>query len=169
MGQARPSRVPDAIEAKSFIVRDGSGQQRAKLGVEPSGLAGLLLYDPPGKVRAAFSVVASGKSAIELLDQAGNERLLLFARPDGFPGVTMQDETGTGRVALAIGPNGPTFGLSGGGPANTTRFLITTGADTVSLSLLDEGENRRLSLGVAGNTPILVIFEQDGKVVWKAP
>jgi len=36
MGQARPARAPDAIEAKSFVVRDGNGQQRAKLSVEPT-------------------------------------------------------------------------------------------------------------------------------------
>jgi len=122
MGQARPARVPDAIEAKSFVVRDGNGQQRAKLSVEPTGFAGLLLYDPSGKVCGAFSVVASGKSTLELLDQAGNERILLFARPDGTPGLTMQDGAGNGRVALAVGPDGPTFGLTGGGPRNTTRF-----------------------------------------------
>jgi hypothetical protein len=168
MGQARPAHVPDVIEAKSFIVRDGNGQQRAKLGVEPSGLAGLQLYDPPGKVRAAFSVVASGKSAIELLDQAGNERLLLYVRADGFPGVTMQDETGNGRVSLAVGPTGPLFGLTGGGSANTARFLITTEAG-VTLSLFDDSEKGRLALGVVGNTPILAIRDQTGKIVWKAP
>ena len=81
----------------------------------------------------------------------------------------MQDEAGTGRVALAIGPNGPTFGLSGGGPTNTTRFLITTGAGVVGLSLLDDDQNTRLSLGVASNTPILSIHDQNGNAVWKAP
>lgn len=85
------------------------------------------------------------------------------------PGLTMQDGAGNGRVALGVGPNGPTFGLTGGGPANTTRFMITTEADAVSLSLLDEGENTRLSLGVAGNTPLLAILNQGGQPVWKAP
>ena len=81
----------------------------------------------------------------------------------------MQDETGTGRVALGVGPNGPTFGLSGGGPANTARFLITTEAAGVTLSLLDDSEKGRLALGVVGNPPILAIRDQTGKIVWKAP
>jgi hypothetical protein len=169
MGQARPARVPDVIEAKSFIVRDGNGQPRAKLGVEPDGLAGLLLFDQSGKARGGFSVVADGRTTIELLDQAANERILLFARSDGTPGLMMKDGTGSARVKLSVLPQGTSvFGLSSG-PTNANRFLVTVGVDKVSVNLADDDDNQRVTLGVSGSTSIVVIFDKDGKPVWKAP
>ena len=84
MGQARPASVPNAIEARRFVVRDGNGQQRAKLGVEPTGFAGLLLYDPSGKVRAAVSVEASGKLPSNSSIKPGMSGCYSLRDPMGF-------------------------------------------------------------------------------------
>ena len=171
MGQARTPRLPEAIEAKSFVVRDASGKQRAWFGLGSGALAlaGLKLFDTTGRVRAAFAIGADGKTTVELLDDSGIERLLLFLRQNGRAGLILKDGTDSGRVALSLSESGiPVFGLTAG-RGNPTRFMVTTAGDVVTVSLLDEREKTLLTLGGSANTPLILAFDQDGKVIWKAP
>jgi hypothetical protein len=47
--------------------------------------------------------------------------------------------------------------------------MVSTIGDAVALSLLDEGERKRLTLGATTSTPLITAFDQEGKIIWKAP
>jgi hypothetical protein len=85
---ATGQKVEDEVRAKSFVLVDQQGRQRAVLNVVPLpffDIAGLKLYDQKGRARAALAVAGDGSSALNLYDQANFTQVNLSADPDGTP------------------------------------------------------------------------------------
>jgi len=83
MGQAIQGRVPKAMEAERFVLRDTGGRVRAALGMEADGSVGLWLLDSAGKTRAGVGVSREGSPVMALADQTG--KVTPFADTDRRP------------------------------------------------------------------------------------
>jgi hypothetical protein len=59
MAQASPNSS-ETVEARQFVLRDGSGNVRAVLGVSPEGAVGLNLDDTTGRTRLTLDVDYAG-------------------------------------------------------------------------------------------------------------
>ena len=76
MGQSKPPDVAKVVEAESFILRDGSGRIRARLGILNEKLA-LVFQDENGTVRASLTMIKDGAPSLNLYDKTGNARAIL--------------------------------------------------------------------------------------------
>jgi len=83
MGQAAPRKVTKVIEAEEFILRDGTGKVRARLGSAADGSPGLELLDEKENARAVLghsaleymrtnTIVQRPASSLVLFDKDGN-------------------------------------------------------------------------------------------------
>lgn len=158
MGQAVAKAVPKVVEAERFVLRDTTGKPRARLSLLPDGGTGLTLFDQNGKARAGLGLLPDGWPALTLVDQNGKLRAKLSLLPDGRPALTLADQNEKPRALLSLyQPDG--------GPA---------------LDLFDQNEKPRAVLGqtaleTATGTleqrpaSSLVLFDRDGKVIWRVP
>jgi hypothetical protein len=98
-------KAEDRVEAKSFVLRDAQGKERAKLGVTDTNSTCLSLYGPNSEERAAIFVLSDGTSTLAFYDDNGKERVVLatgvmsgfqLIGPDGTSGATLLLD-GTGR------------------------------------------------------------------------
>jgi hypothetical protein len=169
MGQATQGKVAKVIEAEKFVLRDADGKGRARLESLPSGLVRLVLLDKDENVQSVLgvgvgrpSLVLAGRNnktilTTSFLSISGKSRLTLAVLPSGEQSLALTDNTGRTRAELAIEVDGSsTFGL----------FDRTGTARAVLGSTSLESET-----GVIEKRPesSLVLFGDDGKVIWKAP
>ncbi len=169
MGQATQGKVAKVIEAEKFVLRDADGKGRARLESLPSGLVRLVLLDKDENVQSVLgvgvgrpSLVLAGRNnktilTTSFLSISGKSRLTLAVLPSGVQSLALTDNTGRTRAELAIEADGSsTFGL----------FDRTGTARAVLGSTSLESET-----GVIEKRPesSLVLFGNDGKVIWKAP
>jgi len=87
MGQAKPRKVAQVIEAEKFVVRDKSGKIRAALQTSVKGEPSLDLYDKNGKNRAKLGILEVGGLTpfLFLLDR--NEKFSLKLAEVGGDGI----------------------------------------------------------------------------------
>jgi hypothetical protein len=76
-------KVPRILEASEFVVIDGKGRERAKLGMSDDGCPRLGIYNSEGKPRAMLALI------------------------DPSAGLFLGDENGKFRVAIAMKENAP--------------------------------------------------------------
>lgn len=100
MGQATPRKTAKAIEAEEFILRDGTGKERATMRVSPDGSPSLGLVDKDGKKRVALLLGADGLPNLWLWDKNGKERAGLELLADGLPRLALRDEKERRRAVL---------------------------------------------------------------------
>ncbi len=169
MGQATKGKVAKVVEAEKFVLRDADGKGRARLESLPSGLVRLALLDKDENIQSVLgvgvgrpSLVLAGRNnktilTTSFLSISGKSRLTLAVLPSGVQSLALTDNTGRTRAELAIEVDGSsTFGL----------FDRTGTARAVLGSTSLESET-----GVIEKRPesSLVLFGNDGKVIWKAP
>jgi len=143
MGQATQGRVPKAMEAERFVLRDTGGRVRAALGMEGYGSVGLWLLDSAGKTRAGVGVSREGSPVMALADQTGKSRLSLTLT-DG-PGLSLRDQ-------------------------DRTRISLSVLAEGSGIYVWDQAGRERVVLIVAADgSQVLGFRDKDGKVIWKAP
>lgn len=119
MAQASPNSS-ETVEARQFVLRDGSGNVRAVLGVSPEGAVGLNLDDATGRTRLTLDVDYAGSPGLDLFDQSGKRRAIISLGQNGEPSAGLYDAEGKLRTSLDIpGANTPglTFYHEGGKPA----------------------------------------------------
>ena len=87
MGQAKPRKVAQVIEAEKFVVRDKSGKVRAALQISAKDEPSLDLYDKNGKNRASLAILEGGGQTpiLFLLDR--NEKFSLKLAEVGGEGI----------------------------------------------------------------------------------
>ena len=87
MGQAKPRKVAQVIEAEKFVVRDKSGKVRAALQTSAKDEPSLDLYDKNGKNRAKLAILEVGGPTplLFLLDR--NEKFSLKLAEVGGEGI----------------------------------------------------------------------------------
>jgi hypothetical protein len=76
MGQSKPPDVAEVVESESFILRDGTGRIRARLGILNEKLA-LVFQDEDGTARASLTMIKDGPPSLNLYDKTGNARAIL--------------------------------------------------------------------------------------------
>jgi len=177
------AKPPDEVRAKRFILVGQDGKDRAILGSSLDGWPFLSLFGEEGLAKLDLE---GGWPRLGMLGKKG-ESIGLSAGPD-FAHVRL---SGTGEVVIgAGGPLAPSTihppDLAGfldlGGPVLSSRILLTTRLKgSPALSLYDVGGKERATLGrtnlvitAAGAkeerpASSLVLFDEDGKVIWRAP
>ncbi len=97
MGQSKPPVVAKVVEAESFILRDGSGRTRARLGILNEKLA-LVFQDEDGTARASLTIIKDGTPSLNLYDKTGNARAILGYTELGTTRIIQTlESTSTGR------------------------------------------------------------------------
>jgi hypothetical protein len=71
MGQAKPDKVAEVVEAEKFVLREPSGKLRASLGVGADGVASLSLTDRAEKPHAVLAASRDGSAALIFYDKDG--------------------------------------------------------------------------------------------------
>ena len=82
VGQAKPEKVPDVIQAKQFQVVNDKGQKLVRLGA-PRGEGGITTYNDKGQALVTLSVMPNGDGAITTLNGKGQNLVALAATADG--------------------------------------------------------------------------------------
>jgi len=179
------------IKASDFRVVDDEGRMRARLGFSDLGYreeTRLLFFDKEGEDRIALvnterGDLGSGKETrLSFFDEKGDARIELISqegdRVGDFLYITIQESRTSARATLT--EEGFTMhqrpGTLNGGIA-----LSLSNEGIPSIQLLDQDGNLRAVLGTTelknnrtGSTEIravssLVLFDEEGNVVWKAP
>jgi hypothetical protein len=138
---------------------DEKDKVRASFGLSGGG-PGIILYGKSGKFRALLSLATAHESPVlSLGDRDGNHRVTVAVKANGEPYLAMLGEDGKVRMSLTMNDIG-----------------------SPALSLYDEDAKQRAVLGIADLTTVkrtgyigekslysLVLFNEEGKVIWRAP
>jgi len=157
MGQMIPRAVSKVVEAERFVLRDTTGKGLAILGTDASGILALSLADQTGKIRAGLVVTPDGMPVLSLYDQNGKPRAGLGVLADGTPGLALHDQNGKERLLLNVTTNGPSLILQD----ENSKARAVLGQTVLEVKATGTVEQRPASS--------LVLFDKDGKVIWKAP
>src|SRR5262249_43827197 len=68
---AQANKVPEAVEAQKFVVRDRDGKVRAELGMGEEGKVGLGIFGPRGKAQVTLDIDKEGTSTLNFRDEKG--------------------------------------------------------------------------------------------------
>ncbi len=110
-----------------------------------------VLRDTKGKIVAILGADAPGTPALSLHDQNEKVRAALAIAADGRPFLALLDQNGKQRAALSVGVDG-----------------------TSALLLSDQNGKLRAGMTATGTVEqrpasSLVLFDRDGKVIWRVP
>jgi hypothetical protein len=106
--------VPDAIEARRFVLVDSRGVQRAVLETAESGGPQLLLTDAEGDVELAIFAVPGGVRGLALHDGQAL-RAALTATPGGSATLAMEANDRVAGGSLTLTTGGAKLGIWGAG------------------------------------------------------
>jgi hypothetical protein len=168
MGQPAEA-VAREVRARRFVLEDANGKERALLVVFDDGPR-LHFLDENGKFRATLRVDKDG-SGLDMLDEKGNPRAALDAIKDGAS-LFLSDENGKGRrggALLAVGKVGPGPGLCLLDEKGNPRATLDMSKVGASLHLSDENGKGDAFLNAGKDGPGLVLADEKGKTIWKAP
>ena len=178
MGQARTGGK--VVEAEKFLLRDARAKVRAELradGDEPE----LVLLDRNENSRVRLRLEADGRPALVLYGKNNIPSATLGLLGDGWPALVLFGKDGEGSASLEVSPLvSAALHLSDRALKNRIQLLVDREGKP-SLSLLDSDKKSRAVLGhteletsrtgTVEQRPAssLVLFDKDGKVIWRAP
>jgi len=91
------------VEAEEFVVRDGTGRRRAKLGMSDDGGVRLRLLDENGVCCVSLGVTPEEHARLHLYDQQGALRAGLGVFPeDAGVGAVFHDQGGRPRMTVSV-------------------------------------------------------------------
>jgi hypothetical protein len=154
---------PTDVRARSFIVADENGTERAALAVDKHGPA-LRLLDKKGNLRVVLAVDKDGPG-LDLFDEKDNLNVVLGANKDGAV-LALADEDGKAGASLVAIKEGAGVRLSDK-DGKTRARLSTNNKNGPGLDLFDENGNLRAVLAVDKGGPGLDLFDENDKVTWK--
>lgn len=171
--------TPDGAVGLEFY--GGKGEKsRIKLALSPDGAPSVILSDKGGNRRAVLSLGVNEEPGLSFLDKDGNPSVMLFAI-NGASQLSLQHKKGIPGILMSSLPRGEAV-LSISGSREKGRIDVNILADgTPSLQLYDKDGNERAVLGQTelevrrtGSTEkrsasSLVLFDKEGKVLWRAP
>jgi hypothetical protein len=145
------------VRANSFLLVDKDGKPRADLGLLTDGNPALTFYDKERKPRAILGVANDGSPVLFFIDKNGKRRAGLTTSAAGSPDLKLSDKDGKPRAILGVSVEGePSLILS-----DENRALAWFGHAGLVNTRMGTVENRPASS--------LVLFDKEGKVLWKAP
>jgi len=145
-----------ANQDAALLLRDADGKVRANLGLDGNGVT-FALSDPKGVTRVAIEAQGVESARLLLQDGTGTPRAALASDRTGAASLRVMDQAGRPRAALASDPVGPTLTLYD--PNGAPR------------ALLGSAELKDASRGTTVQRPAasLLLFREDGTVLWTAP
>ena len=171
---ARRDAVPEAVEARRFLIRDEDGRLRATLQLDAMGLPGLWLFDRRGQVKARLALSGGETPTLELHDKQGKGRVILGVSPTDQPGLALSGQDGKTGMHLSVFPGPPAGGtpiLFFTGPDGKSRIDLTSTAgefDTLSFQGKDQKPRIILQTDRFGR-PTLKFLNADGETIFEAP
>jgi hypothetical protein len=157
-GKSGETSVPDAVQARAFVLVDRNGTPLARLGLLPHGAWGLGFYDQGKKSRIVLSMEGDGASSISLFGKDGKGSILLSANSTGASTLRLVDTQWKTRATLGTWPDGSPF----------LQLMDREGKDR---ALLRYTEIAARGTGELIKRPgsSLLFFDQEDHVVWQAP
>ena len=180
-GKAKAA-VPQVVRAQKFELVDGQGKVRVSLSILADGAARLDMLDKDAKSRAALRLWPDGSPRLDMVDKDGKKRMMLGVMDDGRPGLTLTRGV-RDRGGLVLGfttPDIPSLALSSADGFVRTDLTVTPGGGA-RVTLYDEKGHVRAELGGTGSEgresmgiqhrpeSSLVLFDEEGTVLWQAP
>ncbi len=190
---AAPSKPPDQIRAKRFVVVDKKGRSLAELyGSESlSSMAHpvLAMYGSKGRTAVELGVFVGETPRLAFWDKHGVPRGTFFVGAESGGGMIVRDEKGNERAildttGLEVRDEQGRRGAVGATALHLHRDHLTWGRvelDATGLRLRDERNSDRVVVGTTRLEALktgatserslssLVLLDRDGKVAWKAP
>ena len=157
--RAKSSAVPDVVRARCFEAVDAAGRVRAVLDAIID-IPKLVLFDAAGKERAGLALLLDGRPELVFQDaaEAQKVRASLHLGTDGMPWLVLRDPAGKLRAWLLLSEDGsPSLGLADK-HGNLRAVVGSTKLETfktADVTIRSESS--------------FVLFDKDGKVIWKAP
>jgi hypothetical protein len=146
MAQTAPKRaVPRRIvEAEDFVLRDGDGRIRARLGMWTGEQPSLFLYDSDGSPTVFIN---------------GN-----------VPTISISDRAGkTVRASMFMGQTGPAFELFGREGEPGALLDLDDSKNIARIGFHDGKRISRVGMAVNKDGPWILIADASGNTVWSAP
>jgi len=131
------------VKARDFAVIDNEGRTRASLGMGPTG------------------------PVLEFSGETGKLRLLL-GMDKGIPALILGDEHGNDRIMLHVNPLGPCLVLLDSNKKIQAQLQGDV-AGGAMLTFFDEDQNSRITISQIGPLPVILVKDEDGKVVFSTP
>ena len=128
------------VKARDFAVTDNEGRIRASLGMGPTG------------------------PVLELSSETGKLGVLL-GMDKGIPTLVLGDEHGNDRIMLHVNPIGPCLALLDS-TKNIQAQLQGNVAGGATLIFYDDKQKPRLSISQTGPLPVIILTDDNGKVVF---
>jgi len=156
-------KVADKILAREFILADDTGVARARLGLT-FGKPELAFDDDPRALVAQSGTPIEPRMSLsdDMLAFAGKNRTLrlklgVYRQIDDLPVLVLHDERGRARIDLSVFQGGPS--------------LIIQDDNRRARAILGYVGAEHLARGVGEHRPSssLVLLDDEGKLIWKAP
>lgn len=101
-----PGFVPDVVEAREFLLRDGNGRVRGAWGFDDLGAARLTLQDEATNRSVKLNLLEDGTGGLTFSDSTGTPRMVIALLPDETASLVFADGRGFTRTVLTLSPNG---------------------------------------------------------------
>ncbi len=192
--QSRPASkpsvasVPDEIRARSFVVVDKQGQERASLGLLDDGTARLDLGTGAGKRGVYLESTPEGRVRIALARSDGlvlselglseediavlaffnekGERRFALGYSGTNAGIQIKDANGKERFSLSVAKQGQPVLKLLDAQGKPRLALTMTQQGGSALDILDEGGTTRVTVAEIGDLPNVTLFKRDGTAQW---
>jgi hypothetical protein len=137
--RAAEGRVAESVEARRFVLRDGSGAVRGVLGMTADGATRLVLQDGEGRERMKLTLLADGSPGIAFADREGRSRAVLGLLADETSTLVFADRRGRTRAVFGLSPD-----------------------ESSTLVFVDPNGDARVGVGVeADGTAGMTLFERE--------
>jgi hypothetical protein len=152
----KPKKV---VMAEEFRLVDKDGEVLSTWG-SYAGNYGMVFYSKEGEYRALFSLTSpEGAPVLTLADKKGRYRTLIGLGTGRQPYIALRDKDGKERLSLTLTDTGEP----------TLIFYDNNGKERAVLGTMDITRMKRTGAIEERSYSSLVLFDQDGKIVWKAP
>ena len=168
---AQEQAAQDAVRARSFVLVDAEGKERATLGIAPDNMPALLLRDRAGRQRLVLGA-ALGETVwgLELRSEQGDQVATFGASATDGAGASLQSQPGKVSLGFGVGADGETGGLSLTDAQGATRLGFGVGAGGSGFTLKDTNGKDRAGMGMGPDGAAgFTANDADGKEVWRAP
>lgn len=190
-GATKMAPTTDELRARRIVIVDPNDQERVQISVKDDGSAVLAVNDQEGDARVSLRVLRDGRPEVALSDKGDKPRIKLYLSelpqllrgqgglaPDPYVSLYYPDGQAALELRLALN-EAPGLGLWD--DRGNSRAILYLGHGEPKLVLRDHRGNDRAVLGHAElqvirteaveQRPVssLVLFDKDGKVLFKAP
>jgi hypothetical protein len=104
-GLTAESRVAGVVHAREFVLYDGDGLVRGRLGITPEGGSRLVLKDRSDRERIRMTLLSDGSPGLSFADAEGRSRMVLAFLPDQTANLVLADRHGRTRAVFGLMPD----------------------------------------------------------------